>query len=32
MMMSGTIKQCRMKKRGMIDVPGKFPPKTQNAT
>jgi hypothetical protein len=29
MMMSGTIKQCRMKNLGMIAVPGKLPPKTQ---
>ena len=31
MMTSGTIRQCKMKKRGMINVPGKLPPKIQKA-
>ena len=31
MMMSGTISTCRMKKRGMIAVPGKLPPNTRKA-
>ena len=30
-MMSGTIRTCRMKNLGITAVPGKLPPKTQNA-